>query len=288
MSNIVLSQETPDFLQKAGISELTKRLAGNGGGVKRIVPKNGIFRKMAGGEEVGKIKGALEVVIVDASPKVGRVYYKSQWSPDAEPTPPTCFSNDGQAPDDSVENPPSDRCDKCPNNIKGSGMGNSKACRFSRRLALMLLEDFGTALEGQVYQMNLASKSLFGDSTVEDSYTFENYTKVCMNNGKSIDHIVSRIFFNEDNDNQSVLFMPVRWINSAEYNASAKILESGSTQRIVMMTPYQADTAKALPAPAAVFEEPAAPKKRESKKPETPPTAKADLDAIVKAWADEE
>ena len=109
-----------------------------------------------------------------------------------------------------------------------------------------------------------------------------------MNNGKSIDHIVTRIFFNEDNDNQSVLFMPVRWINSTEYNASAKILESGFTQRIVMMTPYQADMVKALPAPIAVIEEPAAPKKRESKKLEAPLTAKADLDAIVKAWADEE
>ena len=62
MSNLVLSQDTPDFLQKAGISNLSKQLAGKSGGVKRIVPKNGIFRKMAGGEEVGKINGALEVV----------------------------------------------------------------------------------------------------------------------------------------------------------------------------------------------------------------------------------
>ena len=288
MSNIVLSQETPGFLQGTGLSELTKRLAGNGGGVKRIVPKNGIFRKMAGGEEVGKIKGALEVIIVDVSPKVGRIFYEKQWSPDAEPTPPTCFSNDGQLPDASVENPPSDRCDTCPRNVKGSGMGNSKACRYSRRVALLLLEDFNTALEGQVYQMNLASKSLFGDSNTENAYTFENYLKVCMNNGKSIDHIITSIFFNEDNDNQSVLFMPLRWVRANEYDTSKKILESGSTQRIVIMTPYQADTVKSLPAPIVSTEEPIAPKKRESKKVETPPTAKADLDAIVKAWADEE
>ncbi len=292
MSNIVLSQDTPDFLQKAGISALTKQLAGGSPGVKRIVPKNGIFRKMAGGEEVGKIKGSLEVVIVDASPKVGRIYYEKQWSPDAEPTAPTCFSNDGQAPDSSVEDPPSDRCDTCPKNIKGSGMGNSKACRYSRRLALMLIEDFGTALEGQVYQMNLASKSLFGDAPVENAYTFENYTKVCMNNGKSVDHIVTSIFFNEDNDNQSVLFTPTRWINSQEFNASKKIAESNSTKRIVMMTPYQADTNKtptALAAPVSEVSEPEAPKKRESKKAEAPtPTTKADLDAIVKAWADED
>jgi len=286
MSNLVLSQETPDFLQKAGISALTKQLAGKSGGVKRIVPKNGIFRKMAGGEEVGKVKGALEAIIVDASPDVGRIYYEKQWSPDAEPTAPTCFSNDGRMPDDSIASPPADRCDTCPKNIKGSGMGSSKACRYSRRLALMLLEDFGTALEGQVYQMNLASKSLFGDSNVENAYTFENYSKVCMNNGKSVDHVVTSIFFNEDNDNQSVLFMPMRWIRSEEYNAAVKITESGTTRRIVTMTPYQADTAKALPAPVA--EEAPEPKKRESKKAEATPTAKADLDAVLKAWADED
>lgn len=288
MSNIVLSQETPTFLQKAGISTLTKQLAGKSGGIKRIVPKNGIFRKMSGGEEVGKIKGPLEVVIVDASPDVGRIYYEKQWSPDAEPTAPTCFSNNGREPDQSVEDPPGDRCDTCPKNIKGSGMGSSKACRYSRRLAVMLLEDFGTALEGQVYQMNLASKSLFGDSNVENAYTFENYSKVCINNGKSIDHIVTSIFFNEDNDNQSLLFMPMRWIKSEEYNAAVKLTESGSTKRIVMMTPYQADTAKVLPAPVAQPEEASEPKKRESKKEPAAPAPKVDLASIVKVWADED
>lgn len=288
MSNLVLSQETPDFLQKAGISNLSKQLAGKSGGVKRIVPKNGIFRKMAGGEEVGKIKGPLEVVIVDASPNVGRIYYEKQWSPDAEPTAPTCFSNDGREPDESVENPQGDRCDTCPKNIKGSGMGSSKACRYSRRLAVMLLEDFDTALEGQVYQMNLASKSLFGDSNVENAYTFENYHKVCINNGKSVDHVVTSIFFNEDNDNQSLLFMPMRWIKAKEYNISVKLTESGVTKRIVMMTPYQADTTKALPAAASPPKEEFEPKKRENKKELTAPAPKNNLDAIVKAWADED
>ena len=136
--------------------------------------------------------------------------------------------------------------------------------------------------------MNLASKSLFGDSNVENSYTFENYSKVCINNGKSIDHIVTSIFFNEDNDNQSLLFMPMRWIRSEEYNAAVKLTESGSTKRIVMMTPYQADTAKALPAPASEPEEAPEPKKRESKKEPAAPAPKSNLDAIVKAWADED
>ena len=57
MSNIALmDQALPDFLQAAPVSELTKSLAGKSG-VPRIVPKNGIFRKMLGTDEQGKVKG---------------------------------------------------------------------------------------------------------------------------------------------------------------------------------------------------------------------------------------
>jgi hypothetical protein len=154
MSNLtLLNQDLPDFLQQAGVSELTKQLAGRTG-VKRIVPKNGIFRKVVGGEEMGKVKGDLNVIVVNASPHVGRIFYAQAWTPDAEPTSPDCFSNDGRAPDAGSTNKQADRCDSCERNIKGSGMGSSKACRYSRRIAVVLEEDFGTSLEGEVYQMN--------------------------------------------------------------------------------------------------------------------------------------
>lgn len=85
MSNItVIDQDLPDFLQASGVSELTKSLMGNTS-MKRIVPKNGIFRKEVGGKEMGKVKGDLNVVIVNSSPKVGRIFYAAQWTPDAKP-----------------------------------------------------------------------------------------------------------------------------------------------------------------------------------------------------------
>ena len=41
MSNItILNEDLPEFLQTAGVSDLTRQLAGRTG-VKRIVPKNG-------------------------------------------------------------------------------------------------------------------------------------------------------------------------------------------------------------------------------------------------------
>ena len=291
MSNdlAILNQDLPDFLQQAGVSALTKQLAGNTGGVPRIVPKNGIFRKVVGGEEMGKVKGTLNVVIVNASPKVGRIFYAKQWTPDSEPTAPDCFSNDGDAPDAQAANPQASRCDACPQNIKGSGMGNSKACRYSRRLAMVLEEDFGTSLQGEVYQMNLASKSLFGKSNMDNSHTFEDYTKYLANNGKSLDYVVTQISFNEENDNQSVLFTPVRFINKGEYAVTGPLTSKPEVQKLVIMTPYQADTGKALPAPTKAAAAPEAPEptKRESKKPEAP-VAKKDLDSVVKAWSDEE
>lgn len=292
MSNItVLDQNLPDFLQQAGVSNLTKQLAGTTG-TPRIVPKNGIFRKVVGGEEMGKVKGNINVVVVNASPKVGRIFYMKQWTPDAEPTAPDCFSNDGQSPDPKAENPQSDRCDSCPQNIKGSGQGNSKACRYSRRLALVLEEDFGTALEGKVYQMNLASKSLFGDSVGDNTHTFENYTKYLANNGKSLDYVVTQISFNENNDNQSVLFTPVRFINKEEYTVTSRV--TPETQKLVVMTPYQADVSSrpklAAPAKAAPTQDDAVvePVKREGKAKAEAPAAKKDLASVVKAWGDEE
>jgi len=285
----LLNQDLPDFLQTAGVSELTKQLAGRTG-VKRIVPKNGIFRKVVGGEEMGKVKGNLDVVIVNASPAVGRIFYAKQWSPDAEPTAPDCFSNDGQTPDAGSTNPQAARCDGCQQNIKGSGMGNSKACRYSRRLAMTLIEDFGTSLEGEVYQMNLASKSLFGDSTVDNAFTFENYAKYLANNGKSLDYVVTTMSFNEDNDNQSVLFSPARYINKAEYAVTSALGAKPEVQKMIVMTPYQADTAhKQLAAPkaAAPAAEAGEPTKRESKKPTPAPAGKKDLDSVVKAWSED-
>jgi hypothetical protein len=223
---------------------------------------------------------------------VGRIFYIKQWSPEAEPTAPDCFSNDGNAPDAGSANPQSDRCDSCKQNIKGSGQGNSKACRYSQRIALVLEEDFGTSLEGEVYQMNLASKSLFGEGAGDNTHTFGNYTKYLANNGKSLDYVVTSISFNEENDNQSVLFTPTRFINKTEYAVTSVVAAKPEVQKMVVMTPYQADASgkqAKLEAPKATApaDEPA-PTKRETKKPVVEATTKKDLDSVVKAWSDEE
>jgi hypothetical protein len=100
---------------------------------------------------------------------------------------------------------------------------------------------------------------------------------------------VTQISFNEDNDNQSVLFTPLRYITKDQFDVTGKLTTKPEVQKMVVMTPYQADVsgrAPKLEAPKTA--EVAAPVKRESKKAETPTVTKKDLDSVVKAWTDED
>jgi hypothetical protein len=113
-----------------------------------------------------------------------------------------------------------------------------------------------------------------------------------------LDYVVTTLSFNENNDNQSILFTPARFINKQEYAVTSEVAKKPEVQKMVTMTPYQADAsgrapALAAPAPAPkaapVAEDVAEPVKRESTKAAAPtPTAKKGLDDVVKAWSDEE
>ena len=157
---------------------------------------------------------------------------------------------------------------------------------------MVLEEDFGTSLEGRVYQMNLASKSLFGESIGDNKFVFEDYTKHLANNGKSIEHVVTSLSFNENNDNQSILFTPMRYISKDIYAVTSNAAAKPEVQKMVIMTPYEAQASgmkslpKAEPKAEAVQEPIQEPVKRP--KAEAPAVApKKDLDDVLKAWSEE-
>jgi hypothetical protein len=120
--------------------------------------------------------------------------------------------------------------------------------------------------------------------------------------------------FNENNDNQSLLFTPVEHIKRNHYDVITKVANTPAVHKMVTMTPYQAqpgnsprlaqDKVTGTSAAAtsemayavskgrervADAEEIAEPVKRESKKAEVAvPAAKANLDAVLAAWGGEE
>ena len=123
---------------------------------------NGTFKRMVNGEQVGNaVRGDINVIITNALPKVSRIFYEGKYDPNAEATAPDCFSNLGDVPDASAKNKQHQNCTDCPQNIKGSAEGGRRACRFQRRIALLLADDDS----GDLYQFNIPSKSLFGNKS---------------------------------------------------------------------------------------------------------------------------
>jgi len=85
------------------LQDVDDNLAGGSGGSgpRRISIRGGRFREMVGGEQVNvKSDGFINVVIVNAA-KISRTYYAGQYDPE-NPSGPSCWSPDTQAPDPSV------------------------------------------------------------------------------------------------------------------------------------------------------------------------------------------
>ena len=293
MSNVtIFNQEVPAFLQGAnGLNDLTKALAGKAaGGGKRISIRGGVFRKIVGGEEVGKITSReLNVIIVNAARGVSRIYYAGKYDPNAI-VPPTCVSNDGVHADTKDEGRQSDSCATCAQNIAGSGNGNSRACRYTRKIAVILEGDS----TGDVYQLQLPSTSIFGKGE-GNVHPFESYIKYVAGNGRNINQIVTQISLDTDSDTPKLLFSPARHINEEEWALASEAGDSMEAKNAITLTVAQTDGVKKIAAPLVAKkpvtqmetdEDISEPTKRATKKVEVPPSAgKKSLGDVINAWS---
>ena len=290
MSNEIslFQQAVPDYIKEAGVDELTKALGG-GGGLKRISIRGSVFRMMVGGEEIAKNESrSMNVVVVNGTKYVSRKFYAGKYVP-GESAPPDCWSNDGLTPDASIEAPQHSNCENCPQNIKGSGQGDSRACRYEKRLAVVLADD----IKGSVYQLLLPSKSYFGKGDLEHM-PFEQYAKYVSSQGYNINMLVTEMKFDSDSDNPKLTFKPVGFLNKDQWEVAKTQGNTPEAKSAIMMTAAHTDAKpKAIAAPAvkaeAVVEVPAAeipePTKKASKKSAEEPTAKKDLASIMGQWA---
>lgn len=290
MSNVtVFQQDLPDFLKNTEVDELTKALAG-GTQNRRISIRGGRFRLVINGEEVSKTdRPELDVVVAAGRKENSRIFYAKAYNP-KEITPPDCWSDDGVTPHSKAENRQADTCANCPQNIAGSGSNGTRACRYQKRLAVVLANDPGNGL----FQLTLPSQSIFSKGDM-DSMGFDQYAKYIAGNGKNINMVVTRMSFDEDSDVPVLKFRAVGYVNRDQYDAAIEGGKSPEAQRMLSSTVAQIDGAKALPkaeakpVAKAVVEEIEEPVKRPSKKAETPEPSekKRDLTSVLDAWGDD-
>jgi hypothetical protein len=281
-TNIALfDQETPAYLKQVGLDDLTKSLAGNTGS-KRISIRGGVFRLMVNGEEIAKNENrAMNIVIVNGGRYVARQFYAGAYVA-GEVSAPDCWSNDGEKPDASVESPQSKSCEGCPQNIKGSGQGDSRACRYQQRLAVLLADD----IQGDVYQLVLPAKSIFGRGDL-DKMPFQQYAKYVGSQGKSINTLVTELRLDSDSDTPKLTFKPIRFLTEQEYNVAKEKGESPAAKSAVMQTPAAMDGVKPKKTETIIEEVIPEPTKRPSKKT-AEPAPKKDFADVLNTWTDDE
>lgn len=300
MSNLELFKGNPlansDLFKS--LMDTNKKLAGSGGGAPRISIRGGRFRMIVGGEQVSVRKeDTLGVMVADAS-GVNRTYYEGTYDPE-NPAPPVCWSRDGNAPAEDV---PDDqrmatRCTDCPMNVKGSGQGNSRACRFSQRLAVLLEGDEANT----VYQMQIPATSIFGGAE-GNNMPLQAYVKLLSAHDTPIQAVMTEIQFDEDSETPKLFFKPSRPLTEEELNTVVAAKDSQEAKDAIYMTVSQADgVEKKAPVKAQQKAAPKAkvadveedeeapveePKKTTKKAAPAPSSGKADIADILAEWDD--
>lgn len=307
MSNITLFKQgnvaLPDYLREA--DDITKSLAGGSSG-KQISIKGGVWRMIVGGEEIAKNEDrAMNFIVLAANPHTNRTFFAQKYE-EGKDVQPTCWSEDGVKPNDEV---PADQrqcstCAQCPQNIAGSGEGTSRACRYSRRLAVALEND----LEGNVYRLQLPAKSIFGKPEGE-KMPLQAYAKFLAGHGVPMSGVVTEARFDTSEAVPVLKFRAVRPLNRDEWEQAKEAAKSEDALRAIefkmVLKPKDGSAPAAKPAAAlfngaavAAREEPKAvepdgdieePVKRQSKKPavQAAPASK-DVSAVLDAWGDDE
>lgn len=296
----IFKQQGAVTTSKRELSDLAKSLYSSVTNRRIQTNTNGTFKRIINGEQVGNaVRGEINVIIVHALPKVSRIYYRDKFDPNKEATLPNCWSNLGDKPEASAPDPQNSSCVDCAMNVKGSGDNGGKACRYQRRISIMLEGD----ASGEVYQFNIPSKSLFGKGQ-GNVHPFESYVKFLASHGESIDNVVTNISYDLNADSMELLFTPLRVISDEEYELVKEARNKPETKMYTAITVAQADGVKKTPVEAKEAPKPKAkverrdepddepvdePVKRSSKKSAQPaPAPKQNLADVVSAWGEDD
>ena len=233
----------------SGIEDsLTSTLAGGAGGNKRISIEGGAFREFVGGKEVRvSEERSMKIILINAAP-VSRMFFEGTYVKGAK-TKPTCWSSDTQSPDKAV---PEDQrqakfCKDCKQHIKGSGQGDTRACRFQQRIAVAL---DGELHKEAVYQITLPSTSVFGDSEGK-KMPLQAYGRHLKAYNTPAISIVTEMRFDIDSATPKLVFSPVRALEEEELKAAVKLQSHPDTIKAITMNVSQMDGV--IPAPKATL-----------------------------------
>jgi hypothetical protein len=266
---VPFSSNLPAFLrgEAAAASELTANVGTGSFGVLSIKGKN--FTLSKGGERTklmnpndpDEVATSINVVIIKANPNLSKVWYAKGYTEGSDAKP-DCYSNDGIAPDASVEKPVAKKCAICPNNQWGSKVGDNggkgKACQDSRRLAVANVDHIDEPLLLRVPAATLKPLAEYGAALAKRNVPYS--------------AVLTKIGFDPDAPSPKLTFKPVSYLEEDQFHKVKEMSDSDLVASILGKVGASAiddvELEAAAPAPAPVA-------KVEAPKPAAKPAAKA-------------
>lgn len=242
-TDLILNGPTnlPAHLQGQNLGLTANILATMGAAGNRIGLKGNRFRVVISGkEETVMDENYLDVIVVGIVPHISRMYYEGEYEAGSK-TPPTCFSEDGNAPPLDLATRQSDKCDTCKWNEKGSKIVNGqkmKACGFFQRLVVMFPGD----PDRRLYKLDVKSQGIFGESYPKlNKYNIREYGKALANRSIDICLVVTRLSFDTESSVPKLLFSPVGFVQEADFLAVKEAVPSDEVKQMLRITASTVD-----------------------------------------------
>lgn len=226
--------------QEAGTSNIVTRSQVNAltfpGKVFTVVidgAKKPLMRTNADGEE--ELIQTFDAIIIAYNENRGRAYYGGRPYDPGQENAPVCWSNDGVTSSPNSSERQSEKCNVCPQAIKGSRQTDqgkpAAACAVHRNLAIVPKSRDLTA--APVLRLKIPQTSDFDglnkEAQAKGMFAFTNYLNFLKSKSVPFTYsLTTKIRFDNTKSYPKLWFSPGRWLTEEEATTCAEIAESPS------------------------------------------------------------
>jgi hypothetical protein len=170
---------------------------------------------------------SLEMVIIKANGFLNKQFYSGKYV-EGSNSPPDCYSLDGKVPSAQVEHPQHATCATCPKNQWGSLIGDNgvkqKACRDTKKLAVVPLADIRNAALGGAMLLRVPPSALKDLSTLSDAMKAR---------GFPYNSVAVRFGFDMDASHPKPTFNAIRPLTDDEADLVLEMFDSDSVAAVL-------------------------------------------------------
>jgi hypothetical protein len=195
--------------------------------------KTPLMRANADGEE--ELVQTVDVVVIAYNENRGRAYYGGRAYDPGQENAPVCWSNDGVTSSPNSPERQSEKCNVCPQAIKGSRQTDqgkaATACAVHRNLAVVpKARDLSAA---PVLRLKIPQTSDFDglnkEAQAKGMFAFQNYLNFLKSKQVPFTYsLTTKIRFDNTKSYPKLWFSPGRWLSEAEAAACAEIAGSST------------------------------------------------------------